>query len=77
MYPTYVSKHNSNRENTFSFNDFKQKNGTKNKLELYKRVCENKDFCNVVMSSEDTKKLEFNQYQKSDQAPFIIYTDHE
>ena len=44
---------------------------------MYKRVCENKDFCNIVMSSEDTKKLEFNQYQKSDQAPFIIYTDHE
>ena len=77
MYPTYVSKHNSNQENTFCFNDFKQKNGTKNKLELYKRVCEIKDFCNIVMSSEDTKKLEFNQYQKSDQAPFIIYTGHE
>ena len=25
------------------------------------------------MSSEDTKMLEFNQYQKSDKAPFIIY----
>ena len=29
------------------------------------------------MSSEDTKILEFNQYQKSDKAPFIIYTDIE
>ena len=29
-------------------------------------TCENKDFCNVIMSSEDTKTLEFNQYQKSD-----------
>ena len=25
------------------------------------------------MPSEDTKILEFNQYQKSDTAPFIIY----
>ena len=29
------------------------------------------------MTSEDTKILEFNQYQKSDKAPFIIYADLE
>ena len=29
------------------------------------------------MSSEDTKILEFDQYQKSDEAPFIIYVDLE
>ena len=29
------------------------------------------------MPSEDTKILEFNQYQKSDQTPFIIYADLE
>ena len=29
------------------------------------------------MSSEDTKILEFNQYQKFDKAPFIIYVDLE
>ena len=51
--------------------------GTKNKLESHKKVCENKDFCNVIMPSEDTKILEFNQYQKSDKAPFIIYADLE
>ena len=27
------------------------------------------------MPSEDTKMLEFNQYQKSDKAPSIIYKD--
>ena len=27
------------------------------------------------MPSNDTKILEFNQYQKFDKAPFIIYTD--
>ena len=42
-------------------------------IESYKKVCENKDFCSVTMPSEDTKILEFNQYQKSDKAPFIIY----
>ena len=29
------------------------------------------------MPSEDTKILEFNRYQKSDKAPFIIYADLE
>ena len=29
------------------------------------------------MPSEDTKILEFNQYQKSDKAPFIIYAGRE
>ena len=29
------------------------------------------------MSFEDTKILEFNQYQKSDKSPFIIYADLE
>ena len=33
---------------------------TKNKQECYRKLCENKDFCNVVMTSEDTKILEFN-----------------
>ena len=45
---------------------------TKNKLESHKNACENKYFCSVVMPSEDTKILEFNQYQKSDKTPFII-----
>ena len=41
------------------------------------KVRENKDFCNIVMSSEKTKTLEFNQYHKYDRTPFIIYTDLE
>ena len=36
------------------------------KLESYKKVSENNDFCNVIMPSEDDEILEFNQYQKSD-----------
>ena len=41
-------------------------------LESHKKVSENKDFCNVIIPSEDTEILEFNNYQKSDQVPFII-----
>ena len=51
--------------------------GTKNKHELHKKVCENQDFCNVIMASEGTNILELNQYQKSDKASFIIYVDLE
>ena len=36
---------------------------------------ENKDFCDVVMPSEDTKILEFTQNQKSDKTQFIIHAD--
>ena len=50
---------------------------TKNKLDLHKTVCENRDFSNVIILSEDTRIFEFNQYQKSDKAPFIIYADLE
>ena len=49
----------------------------KTKLELCKKVCESKDFWNVIMPSEDTKILEFNKYQKPDKATFIIYADLE
>ena len=46
-------------------------------LKSHKKICENKDFCNVIMPSEDTKIVEFNQYQKSDKASFIIYANLE
>ena len=46
-------------------------------IESNQKVCESKNFCNVIMPSEDTKILEFNQYQKSDEASFITYSDHE
>ena len=50
---------------------------TENKPESHNKECENKDFYNIVMPSEDTKILEFNQHQKSDKTPFIIYGDLE
>ena len=48
---------------------------TKTKLESHKEVCDDKDFCNVIMPFEDTTILVFNRYQKSDKAPFIICAD--
>ena len=47
------------------------------KLESHKKACENKDFCYVITPFQDTKILEFNQYQKSNKALFIIYADLE
>ena len=47
------------------------------KLELHKNICVNKDFWNVIMPYEETKILEFNQYQKYDKTPFIIYAVYE
>ena len=50
---------------------------TERNLKLHKKLCENKDICNVIMPFEYTKVLELNQHQKCDKAPFIIYTDLE
>ena len=50
---------------------------TESKLESHKKERENEDSCNVVMPSEDTEILKFNQYQKCDKISFIIYVDLE
>ena len=50
---------------------------TESKLESHKKEHENEDSCNVVMPSEDTEILKFNQYQKCDKVSFIIYVDLE
>ena len=68
-----TSKHHGNFYCLNCFHSF----ATENKLESHKRACENKDFYNVNMPSDDTKILAFNQYQKYDKAPFSIYTDLE
>ena len=48
---------------------------TKSKREFHKNECKNKDLSSIVMPSEDTELLEFNQYKENDKAPFIIYAD--
>ena len=52
---------------------------TKKKLESHETVCEIKDFCNIIIPSENTTKnhTNHNSYQKSDKASFIIYADLE
>ena len=50
---------------------------TKYKLVPHKEACENNDFCNVIMSSQDTKILEFHQYQKFDKVSFSFCPDLE
>ena len=42
-------------------------------LNHIKRYVKIKDFYNVTMPPQDTKILEFNQYQKSDKAPFHYF----
>ena len=50
---------------------------TANKPGSQKKVCENKDFFNVVVPSEDTELLQFNKNQKQEKVTFIIYADLE
>ena len=50
---------------------------TKNKLESHKKICENRNYCNVEMSNEDNKIIKYNQGEKSIKTPFIIYADLE
>ena len=45
------------------------------KPHLHKKLCKNKDLCGVVMSSEETKILEFNQYYKFYKTPSINYAE--
>ena len=40
-------------------------------------MCENKDFCGIVIPSEKDNVLEFNQYVKSNKITHIIYADIE
>ena len=69
-----TSKHHGD---FYCLNCFRSFATEKRNLICIKKVCENKDFCNVIMPSEDTKIFKFNQYQKSDKGPFIIYADLE
>ena len=43
--------------------------GTKKKLKFYEKVCKNKDFCGIAMSSENDNLLKFNQHINSDKMP--------
>ena len=50
---------------------------SRKKRGLHEKVCENKDFCNVIMPSEATRILKFSQNPKYGKAPLNIYSDLE
>ena len=50
-----MSKHHGD----FYYLNYLHSFATENKLESHHKICENKDFCNVIMPSEDTEILEF------------------
>ena len=67
---------------TSKHDDFNCLNGlhsfrTENKLKSQEKVCKNKNFCGIVMLSENNNILEFNSYMNSDKMPYIIYADIE
>ena len=50
---------------------------TENKLNAHKKVCENHDYCNTEMPSNDNNLINYNKGKKSLKLPFIIYADLE
>ena len=50
---------------------------TKNKLEVHKKVCENRDYCHAEMPTKDNNTIKYNQGEKSIKLPFVVYADLE
>ena len=50
---------------------------TENKLKSHEKICKNKDFCGIVMSTEKDYILEFSRYMNSDKTLYIINADIE
>ena len=66
----------NHKEDFYCLNCF-HLNRTKTKLESHKKICENRDYCNVEMPNESNKIIKYNQGEKSIKSPFIIYADLE
>ena len=49
---------------------------TKNKLEAHKKICENRDYCRIEMSTKDNT-IKYNHGEKSIKLPFVVYADLE
>ena len=50
---------------------------TKSKLEAYKKICENRDYCRVEMPTKDNNAIKYNHGEKSIKLPFVVYADLE
>ena len=68
-----TSKHHDDFYCLYCLHSFR----TEHKLKSSDKVCKNEDFCEISMTSETDKILEFKQYMKSDKMPYIIYADIE
>ena len=75
--PDLLKRITSKHDCDFYFLNWSHSFRTEKKLGSHKQICENKDFWNIAMPSEDTKRLEFNQKQKSNKAWFFMYLDLE
>ena len=68
-----TSNHN---EDFYCLNCFRSYR-TRNKLEAHKKICENHNYCNVVMPTKDNNIIKYNQGEKSIKLPFVVYADLE
>ena len=65
-----TSAHNGDFHCLNCLNSFR----TESKLKYHERLCKNKDFCEIVLLSEQNNILKFNNYTKSDKMLCIIAT---
>ena len=66
----------NNKEDFYCLNCFYSYR-TKNKFESHKKICEDRNYCNVEMPNEGNKIIKYNQGEKSIKSSFIIYADLE
>ena len=45
------------------------------RLEAHEKICENRDYCNVEMPTNDNNVIKYNQGEKSIKLPFVVYAD--
>ena len=50
---------------------------TDNSLREHERLCDNHDYCQIVMSEKDNNILKYHPRKKSLKTPFTIYSDLE
>ena len=67
----------SKQDDDFSLLNYLYLFRAKKTVKSLREVCENKDFCSVLILSEDIKVLEFHIYEKFDKTTSIIYADVE
>ena len=66
----------THKEDFYCLNCFRSYR-TRSKLEAYKKISENHNYCNVEMPTKDNNIIKYNQGEKSIKLPFVIYADLE